>query len=78
MEAKRIFIRLNGFELLMNLLGNEKINSKRLRYKIFVLLRDLLYYDDRLNYTYNDLSSFSNTADIKLDDTMNMNKKGEK
>jgi hypothetical protein len=78
LEAKRIFIRLNGFELLMNLLGNEKINSKRLRYKIFVLLRDLLYYDDRLNYTYNDLSSFSNTADIKLDDTMNMNKKGEK
>ena len=78
MEAKRIFIRLNGFELLKNLLGNEKINSKRLRYKIFVLLRDLLYYDDRLNYTYNDLSSFSNTADIKLDDTMNMNKKGEK
>ena len=44
---------------------DEKINSNRLKHKIFTLLRDLLYYDDRLNFTYNDLSSFSNTADIK-------------
>ena len=39
--------------------------SVRLQNKIFVLLRDLLFYDDRLHYTYNDLSSFSNTANIK-------------
>ncbi len=38
--------------------------SQRLKYKIYVLLRDLLFYDDRLHYTYNDLSSFSNTANI--------------
>lgn len=25
----------------------------------------MLYYDDRLHYTYNDLSSFSNTANIQ-------------
>lgn len=29
-----------------------------------MLLRDFLYYDDRLNFTYNDLSSFNNTANI--------------
>ena len=47
------------------LLNDEKVNSKRLKTKIFTLLRDLLFYDDRLHFTYNDLSSFSNTADIK-------------
>ena len=66
LEAKRIFIRLKGLELLEELLSDA---SERLRYKIYVLLRDLLLYDDRLHFTYNDLSSFSNTAALKVDNT---------
>jgi len=62
--AKRIFIRLNGLQLLEDLLQNA---SERLKYKIFVLLRDLLLYDDKLHYTYSDLSSFSNTSALKVD-----------
>lgn len=41
--------------------------SARLKNKIFILLRDLLFYDDRLHYTYNDLSSFSNTNNLKVE-----------
>lgn len=33
--------------------------------KVNTLLRDLLYYDDRLHYTYNDLSHFNNTSTLK-------------
>lgn len=66
LEAKRIFIRLGGLKLIERLFNDEKVNSKRLKTKIFTLLRDLLYYDDRLHYTYNDLSSFSNTSNVVL------------
>lgn len=67
LEAKRIFIRLEGFQVIKKLLQDKKVNSKRLRQKIFTLLRDMLYYDDRLHFTYNDLSSFSNTSNVILD-----------
>ncbi len=32
--------------------------------KVNTLWRDLLYYDDNLYKTYNDLSSFSNTSNL--------------
>lgn len=66
LEAKRIFIRLGGLKLLVRLFNDQKVNSKRLKTKIFTLIRDLLYYDDRLHFTYNDLSSFSNTSNVVL------------
>lgn len=31
------------------------------------LFRDLLYYDDHLHQTYHDLSPFSNTAGLKVE-----------
>lgn len=41
--------------------------SERLTNKINILWRDLIYYDGNLHQTYNDLSSFSNTAGLKMD-----------
>lgn len=38
--------------------------TERMKNKVFTLLRDLLLYDDNLHKTFNDLSSFSNTADL--------------
>ena len=63
LEAKRILIRLDGLELLEKLFQNA---SAKLKHKINVLLRDLLFYDDRLHLTHNDLSKFNNTAGIKV------------
>lgn len=34
---------------------------------MYVLLRDLTFYDDRLHRTHNDLSSFNNTTGVKMD-----------
>lgn len=39
--------------------------SKRMNDKANNILRDLLHYDDHLHYTFNDLSSFSNTNALK-------------
>lgn len=36
--------------------------SVRLKGKIYTLVRDLLFYDDHLHLTFNDLSSFNNTS----------------
>ena len=33
--------------------------------KINTLWRDLLHYDDRLHFTFNDLSAFNNTSTLK-------------
>lgn len=33
--------------------------------KVNTLWRDLLLYDDRLHFTFNDLSAFSNTSNLK-------------
>ena len=55
---------MGGLDLLFKLAEN---GSARLKNKIWVLLRDLLFYDDRLHYTYNDLSSFSNTNNLKVE-----------
>lgn len=63
LEAKRIFIRIGGLELLQKLMNKP---SDRLKYKAYVLLRDLLLYDDRLHFTFNDLSHFSNTGGMKV------------
>lgn len=65
LEAKRIFIRIGGLELLKVLLSDKP--SPRLVSKINTLLRDLLYYDNYLNQTYKDLTSFSNTAGLKTE-----------
>jgi hypothetical protein len=35
--------------------------SKRLNEKIIFLLKDLVFYEGRLNLTYNDMTPFSNT-----------------
>jgi hypothetical protein len=35
--------------------------------KVNTLWRDLLLYDDRLNFTFNDLSAFNNTSNLKQD-----------
>jgi len=43
--------------------------SVRLKNKMFILLRDLVFYDDKLHYTYNDLTSFSNTASLQPEST---------
>lgn len=67
LEAKRIFIRIGGLQTLCTLLAEEP--SQRLRNKVNTLLRDLIYYDSSLDKTYNDLSSFSNTAGLKIDGT---------
>lgn len=39
--------------------------SERLKNKLFVFLRDLLLYDDKLHCSFNDLSAFSNTSNIQ-------------
>lgn len=31
-------------------------------------MRDLLFYDDKLHFTYNDLSSFNNTSNVVLEE----------
>ena len=41
--------------------------SERLLNKINTLWRDLTYYDQFLHLTFKDLSSFSNTSNLKLD-----------
>lgn len=64
LEAKRIFIRIGGLTLIKKLLSEEP--SKRLKSKIWSLFNDLTFYDDRLHYTFNDISAFSNTNNIKL------------
>lgn len=64
LEAKRIFIRLHGLELLEEL---AKGGSARLIGKINTLWRDLLHYDERLHFTFNDLSAFNNTSTLKQD-----------
>lgn len=64
LEAKRIFIRIGGLDLMEKLSQN---GSPRLLNKIHNLLRDLLFYDQNLHKTFNDLSSFSNTAGLKMD-----------
>ncbi len=45
--------------------------STRLKVKIYTLLRDLLFYDDHLHLTFNDLSSFSNTSSLQKKDKNN-------
>ena len=35
-------------------------------HKVHVLWRDLLLYDDRLHFTFNDLSEFNNTAGLTV------------
>ena len=39
--------------------------TPKLLHKINTLWRDLILYDDKLHHTYNDLSAFSNTSNIK-------------
>jgi hypothetical protein len=39
--------------------------SPRMIGKINTLWRDLLHYDDRLHFTFNDLSAFNNTSTLK-------------
>lgn len=63
LEAKRIFIRLHGLELLEAIV--QQGATPRLINKVNTLWRDLLLYDDRLHFTFNDLSAFSNTSNIK-------------
>lgn len=64
LEAKRIFIKIGGLELLKNLLSANP--TKRLVFKINTLFRDLLYYDSYLHQSYKDLSAFSNTAGLAI------------
>lgn len=64
LEAKRIFIRIQGLELLSFLTMNEP--SPRLLHKVNNLWRDLLFYDPYLHLTHKDLSSFSNTTNLKV------------
>lgn len=40
--------------------------TQRMKSKCLNILRDLLFYDEKLHHTYNDLSSFSNTNSIKV------------
>ena len=35
-------------------------------HKVYTLWRDLLFYDDRLHMTFNDLSEFNNTAGLTV------------
>lgn len=65
LEAKRIFIRIGGLQLLKSLYESKP--SERLKNKMNTLWRDLRYYDEYLHQTYNDLSSFSNTTGLKMD-----------
>lgn len=76
LEAKRIFLRLNGLDLLVKIL--EDSASERLESKALTLLRDLLLYDDHLHLSFNDISAFSNTNNIKLDEKEFKKKKDEK
>ncbi len=63
LEAKRIFIRIKGLEAVRVVLLGEP--TQKMKSKCFNILRDLLFYDDHLHQTYNDLSSFTNTNSIK-------------
>jgi len=65
LEAKRIFIRIKGLEMIREVLAGEQ-PTQRMKSKCFNILRDLLFYDDVLHRTYNDLSSFTNTNSIKV------------
>ena len=49
--------------------------SKRLKNKICILIRDLLFYDNRLHLSFNDISTFSNTNNIKMTDEQLKKKK---
>ena len=71
LEAKRIFIRIKGLELLEFLMTNSP--SERLLNKVNTLWRDLTYYDQFLHLTFKDLSAFSNTSNLKLEKKENHN-----
>lgn len=64
LEAKRIFIRIKGLEMIREVLSDQP--TQRMKSKCFNILRDLLFYDEKLHHTYNDLSSFTNTNSIKV------------
>jgi len=63
LEVKRIFLRINGLPMIGEVLMNQP--TQRMKSKCCNILRDLLYYDDHLYKTHNDLSSFTNTNSIK-------------
>ena len=59
----------------MTQLLESKECTPKLEQKVNVFWRDLLYYDDNLNKSYNDLSSFNNTSNLKLEDITESDKK---
>lgn len=65
LEAKRIFIRIKGLEMVREVLTGEP--TQRMKSKCFNVLRDLLFYDDVMHHTYKDLTSFSNTNSLKVE-----------
>ena len=66
MRAKRMFLEVEGLELLKMVLENNwGIDIQKFQQKALNLLHDLLFYDQELDKTYYDLSPFMNTNSKK-------------
>lgn len=62
LQSKRDLIEIEGLEFLLDILKDTTGKySDKMKNKAMTMLKDLVFYDGRLNFTYNNLDSFSNT-----------------
>lgn len=62
LQSKRDFIEIEGLEFLLDILKDTTGKySDKMKNKALMMLKDLVFYDHRLHFTYNNLDSFSNT-----------------
>lgn len=64
LDGKRRFIEQKGIEFILKLISNSKENSIRLIQKASFLLKDLVFYDDRLHLSVTNTDVFANTNAI--------------
>ncbi|EGR30519.1 hypothetical protein IMG5_130330 [Ichthyophthirius multifiliis] len=70
LQSKRDFIDIDGVEFLVKIINEKESFSQRMKNKAFLFLKDLVFYDDRLHFTYNNLDAFANT-NAKVTKTLN-------
>ncbi|KAL4479530.1 hypothetical protein ABPG72_011852 [Tetrahymena utriculariae] len=62
LQSKRDFIEIEGIQFNLDILKDKTGKySDKMKAKALTMLKDLVFYDHRLHFTYNNLDSFSNT-----------------
>lgn len=64
LEGKRIFIEMEGIDFCLKMIKESP--SRKIQQKCISILKDLVLYDERLHFTHNDTSKFTNTNASKL------------